>query len=243
MVVTALLVYGVPSAIAGVVIGYVALHIAQKMITYKCRQRGNPEPQKPFTKWLKLLCGLVMAVLTALVITGGEVFLGGTFRYRMFFAVAFATIALIISLIDCRIHLIPNELVLLLLGLGFIYRLLFDGWYGLVNALLALGASILIFGGSSAVFYFIKKQSGLGAGDLKYAFTICAVVGTSGLIPFLCGMAVAILLYVFFVIGRHLLLMGDYFPMAAHLSVGFLIALLMPYISAYVAQPLAILTW
>lgn len=230
----ALLFWGVPSAIAGAMIGCVSPVIAESLISCKCRRRGKPEPQNPFPKWVKPVCGVLMAVLTAVTMTAGGVFLGGTYRYQAYFVVAFMTIAMLISLIDCAIHLIPNEMVLLLLGLGLVYRLVFDGLPGLLNGLIALGASILIFGGSSAIFYLIKKRIGLGAGDLKYAFALSVAIGTSGLIPFLCGIAAAILLYILIVVVRRMLVMGNYFPMAAHLSVGFLAALLLPYVSSWV---------
>lgn len=217
-------------AAIGAVVGCFVLLVAKKTISYKCRQRGIPEPQNPIPKWVKLLCVLVMTILTALVVGAGNSLLGGVFRYRMLFVIAFIAIALVISLTDCSIHLIPNESILLLLGLGIAYRLLFDGPSGMLNALLVLGIALLIFGGSSAIFFFVKNRTGLGAGDLKYVFAISVIIGTSGMLPFLSGMAVAILLYVFIAMGRHLLLMNDYFPMAAHLSCGFLVALLIPYV-------------
>lgn len=232
MVVPLILLPALTGAVIGAAVGYFVPCIAKKTISYKCRQCGKPEPQKPIPKWVKLLCVLVMTILAALVVGTGSSILGGMFRYKVFFAIIFIAIAMVISLTDCYIHLIPNESILLLLGLGIIYRLLFDGLSGLLNALLALGLALLIFGGSSAIFFLVKRRTGLGAGDLKYVFALSVIVGTSGMNPFLSGMAVAILLYVFIVMGRHLLLMNDYFPMAAHLSCGFLVALLIPYVDA-----------
>lgn len=232
MVVPLILLPTLTGAVTGAVVGCFILRIAKITISYKCRQRGKSEPQKQIPKWVKLLCVLVMTILSALVVGTANSILGGMYRYKAFFVIAFIAISLVISLTDCCIHLIPNESILLLLVLGIIYRLIFDGLSGMLNALLALGLAILIFGGSFVVFFLITKRPGLGAGDLKYVFALSVIIGTSGMSPFLSGMAVAILLYVFIVMGRHLLQMNDYFPMAAHLSCGFLVALLIPYVDA-----------
>lgn len=232
MFVPYILLPALTGAVIGVAVGCFIPHITKKIISYKCRQRGKPEPQSLIPKWIKLLCVLAMIILSAGVVGAGSSLLGGMFRYKAFFVIAFIAIAMVISLTDCYIHLIPNESVLLLLGLGIIYRILFDGPSGLLDALLALGLALLIFGGSSVIFFLIKGRTGLGAGDLKYVFAVSIIIGTSGMIPFLSGMAVVILFYVFVVMGRHLLLLNDYFPMAAHLSCGLLVALLIPYVDA-----------
>ena len=232
MTVLIILILGLAGAVIGATVGLFIPHIARKTIFYKCWQRQKPEPPKSISEWLRVLCILLMTVLTALVVTTGYAILGGVFRYKVIFTIIFIAIALVISLTDCYIHLIPNECVLLLFGLGIVYRILFDGLSGLLNALIALGLVILIFGGSSAIFFLIKGRTGLGAGDLKYVFALAVIIGTSGMIPFLSGMAIAILLYIFIVMGKHLLLINDYFPMAAHLSCGFLVALLIPYVEA-----------
>ena len=239
MIVPFMLISALEGAVVGGAIGCIIPQIVKKTVSYKCRQRGRPEPQKSIPKWLRALCIFMMMILTALTAVSGSVIFSGVYRYKVFFTILFITIALVISLTDCYIHLIPNESILLLLGLGIIYRLVFDGLFGLLNALLALGITILIFGGSSAIFFLIKKCTGIGAGDLKYVFAISVIIGTSGIIPFLSGMAVAVLAYVFIVVGKHLLLMNDYFPMAAHLSCGFAVALLLPYIKA--AQEITLL--
>lgn len=220
---------------AGIAIGCAIPGIARKIIAYKCRQRGRPEPEESLGKGIGRKCIAIMALFSAFALLTGFVSKETGLGYKAYFLIFFAAIALTISLVDCSIHLIPNEAVLLLLALGIIYRVVFDGVSSLLNALLALGIAILIFGGSSALFFLLKKRSGLGAGDLKYAFAISMIVGTSGMLYFLGGMAIAVLAYVFIGMRRHLFSMTDYFPMAAHLSCGFAVALLAPF-AAVVSQ-------
>lgn len=218
-------------AAIGAVIGYMIPDIAHKVVLYKCRQRGQEEPKKEISKKLRIICVTLMALFSAIVMVCNGLTVGAALFYESLFVIIFAMQALIVSLVDCKIHLIPNESVLLLLGIGIGYRFLFDGLLGLFHSLLALGVAILIFGGSSALFYFFRKRSGLGAGDIKYIFAISIVIGIEGMPYFIAGMAIAVLGYVFIGMKKGLILMTDYFPMAAHLSIGFATALLEAYVS------------
>lgn len=220
--------------IMGAAIGWLVPRAAKKVTLYKCKQRGKSPPEMSMPKLGNMICILLFAILSAFVMTSGRTIIGGEMQYKAFFALFFITVAVVVSLTDCYIHLIPNESILLLLVVGIMYRLLFDGWVGLLNALLAIGLSILIFGGSSALFFLLKKRSGLGAGDLKLVLVYSIIVGYPDLFWFLLGMAAAILFYIFIGFQRYMLRMTDYFPMAAHLSFGFWVAMLIPYVEAFV---------
>lgn len=232
LVFTSLLAALVASTLIGLVGGWVTMRVTPEVISYKCEQRGKMKPETPISERAKLIGVATVTVFSIVAITCGLLVMGGQYKYQSFFAVVFAMIAVSVSLTDISLRIIPNESVILMLLLGLIYRLLFDGFSGLMNSLLALGLTIVIFGGSSALFFFMKKQIGLGAGDLKWAMVISIIVGYPGLLWFLCGMAAAVLIYVFVGMLRKRFLMADYFPMAAHLSCGFLLALLAPYITA-----------
>ena len=221
-----MVISGIIGGAAGAILGYFAPRLTAEVVAYKCRQRGKDLPENEFPKWVKPVCALIMGLFSALTLIGAD---GPLLHVKALFVIFFAAAALVISMTDCAIHLIPNEGVLLLLVMGLAYRLLFDGWSGLLNALCALGLAILIFGGSSAIFYVWKHQSGMGAGDLKYVFVIAIIVGTAGAVNFLLGMAAAILAYVLIGMQLYWFRLTDYFPMAAHLSCGFLLALAAPY--------------
>mgnify|MGYP002796921014 CR=1 FL=1 len=222
------LIPGLLGGAAGAILGYFIPRLTTEVVSYKCHQRGKPLPERELPQWVKPLCALILGLFSVSTLLSAS---GPLLCVKAIYAIFFAAAALTISLTDCSIHLIPNEGVLLLLGTGIVYRLLFEGWSGLLNALCTLGLAILIFGGSSAIFYVWKHQSGLGAGDLKYVFAIAIIVGTSGAVDFLLGMAAAILAYVFFGMQTYRFRMTDYFPMAAHLSCGFLLALVAPYLA------------
>lgn len=222
------------SGIAGAALGWLTSHFTKKLIAYKCRQRSRPKPDDSVSKRAKWFGIILLMLISMCAFTCGNFVIGGQFRYKAIFVVFFTMIAISVSLTDIRLHLIPNESVLVLLIAGILYRVLFDGAVGLVNGLLGIGLAILVFGGTTAVFYFFKRIPGIGAGDLKWILAISFIVGYPGFLWFLCGLVAAILVYVFLKMKRHLLHITDYFPMAAHLSFGFVVALLVPYVKGFI---------
>ncbi len=96
MFVPYILLPALTGAVIGAAVGCFIPRIAEKTISYKRRQRGEPEPQSPIPKWVKLLCILIMTIMTALLVAAGSSLLGGIFRYKAFFVIAFIVIAMVI---------------------------------------------------------------------------------------------------------------------------------------------------
>lgn len=232
MAIVYLPVIAVAAGIAGAGLGWLTSHLSKKLIAFKCKQRNRQEPDISVSGKAKWFSIILLALISMCAFTCGSLVIGGQFRYKAFFIVFFAMIAMSVSLTDIRLHLIPNECVLVLLVAGILYRVLFDGLSGVFNGLLGMGLAILVFGGTTAIFYFLKKTPGIGAGDLKWILATSFIAGYPGMLWFLGGTAVAILAYVYIEMKCHLLHMSDYFPMAAHLSFGFMVALLVPYVEA-----------
>jgi prepilin peptidase CpaA len=78
----------------------------------------------------------------------------------LIFVVALAGFTLTAAVLDFRIRRIPNWLTLSAFGLGFVFRLGFDGWAGLSDGLLAFA---LGFG----TLFVVWVTGGGGAGDVK----------------------------------------------------------------------------
>lgn len=234
MAVVYLLVIVVAGGIVGADLGWLTSYLTKNLIAFKCKQRNRPKPDISVSGKAKWSSIILLMLISAFAFTCGSLVIGGQFRYKAFFVVFFAMIAMSVSLTDIRLHLIPNESVLVLFVAGILYRVLFDGLAGLFNGLLGIGLAVLVFGGITVIFYFLKKTPGIGAGDLKWILAISFIVGYPGFLWFLCGIVVAILAYVFLKMKSHLLHITDYFPMAAHLSFGFVVALLVPYVRAFI---------
>lgn len=220
-----LLYKGIMSGMVGAVLGLFLPDMVSGVIEYKCKQRRLRQPDSQSLLSGALFMGIIVFMVSASVVAGIVAPIG-----LDMFLIVFAAMSLIVSLTDYYIRLIPNECVLMIIIIGIIYRFCQGGGIALLNSLVALGVIVLIFGGSAAIFYMIKKQSGVGAGDIKLAMAIAITVGIPGVYYFLLGMALAVIVYLLAVIKLRRFSVNRYFPMAAHLCIGFLMALYGSYI-------------
>lgn len=210
--------------IIGAVIGAFIPDITLYLIKYKCKQRNRSQPDMQGLK--KGVFRISIILFTAAVSIAVSLI---TSVWESVFLMIFIIAAIITAITDHYIRLIPNEYVLFLFVIGLIYRIIRGGGEGVLNSLAAFGISLLFFGGSAAVFYLIKKQSGIGAGDIKLAMAVSIIVGYPGVLYFILGSALAMMVYILFIMRMHMFNMQYYFPMAAHLCIGFFIALMTPY--------------
>lgn len=101
------------------------------------------------------------------------------------------TIALAITVIDWRIHKIPNELVLLMLITGIAFQILHFGLSSLPNALLSMLVMMAVF----LVPVFLGGFDKIGAGDVKLAGVMGLVLGRIYIVPAVMVMCGALLIY------------------------------------------------
>lgn len=166
-------------AIAGFLIGWFVPLMYRKIIDFKCAQKSRKVPKFHKGMIYKVIFGMLNMIfyMIANILTGNIVLAAS--------ASIIITIAIIITVVDIKIRLIPNELILILLGLGIIYRLILAGISGIgpsfFGALIMLG----LFGISGKMAGFNK----VGAGDIKLAFLIGIICSSTNLMPALAVMA------------------------------------------------------
>ncbi|MCI0503065.1 MAG: prepilin peptidase [Fusobacteria bacterium] len=134
-------------------------------------------------------------------------------------------LAVIGTLVDMKIRLIPNELVLIILILGIAFRILSVGFASLKGSLIALVLVIVIFGITAGITYMIRGSVGVGAGDFKLMSVIAIAVGIPGVVYFLIGLSVALVVYVIYGTLTKRLTLGSAFPMCGPIMVGFVYSL------------------
>lgn len=83
------------------------------------------------------------------------------------------SLLIVISLIDLELYLIPNQLVLLLLGWGIIWQVF---WPVLLWQQTILGA---LLGGGILFAIALISKGGMGGGDIKLMFAAGFILGTS----------------------------------------------------------------
>jgi prepilin signal peptidase PulO-like enzyme (type II secretory pathway) len=81
--------------------------------------------------------------------------------------------SLAFAMIDMRIHVIPNEMILMIMPLGLLFQLYEFGWLGALKALGCMAALIVIFMVLGMIFGLEK----MGAGDVKLMGAMGLVLG------------------------------------------------------------------
>lgn len=132
------------------------------------------------------------------------------------------SLAILISMIDLRIHIIPNEFVLTMLLTGVVLKLLsFD----LKNILIAVGCMV----GTGAIFLILGLLLGIrkiGAGDIKLVAVMGFVLGYPEILTALLTMSISILVYCFIGFARYKLSMKSMLPYAPFLMIGMVSSLI-----------------
>ena len=169
-------------AISGFVIGWFIPNMYRGVIEYKCAQRSRDTPSFNSSIWHNVLFGIgnMLMYSFAMILTGNYVLAMS--------ASILISLAVIITAVDIKIRLIPNELVLVLILLGVVYRLNLAGISGILASLSGAFIMVLLFGLSGKIAGFNK----VGAGDLKLAFAIGIVCASTNIVPALLVMAVTL---------------------------------------------------
>jgi len=215
---------GIIGAVLGLLIGLFIFKISDKIIRYKCGKLDKEVPKPDImSKMLKnvfILVHVSLYIATYLIMP----------LTKAIFVGLFITIAVIGTLVDIYIHIIPNETVLFLLGIGVVYRIVTEGLPSFMGSLLGLLLITGLFLGTGAIVYLMKGTIGVGAGDLKLAMAIALTLGYPGALYFLFGLAGAILGYLVLRYKSKTLVFGASFPMAGQIMTGFIVAFFFPYV-------------
>ena len=137
-----------------------------------------------------------------------------------------------LSVVDVRERRLPNKLVLAVAVLGLVFSLVqcvyVSSWLPLKNALTGMflaAAPALLF---SLIYYFVRKQEGFGAGDIKLLAALGLHLGTIGilLLPLASLLAALVtlpqLLFNKEKARKHTLAFGPYISVAAILLLTFI---------------------
>ncbi len=204
----------------GIVLGFYVNKIADKIIEYKgCK---NPLNSRFYLESNNFNISIVCSIVLFLLFFVDFYFYNFT---EAIFLMFFIIIAVLGTLIDIKVRIIPNELVLILFVVGIAYNVMIGGWRILTNSISATLFTIMVFALSALITRKIKGIIGVGAGDIKLAMVIAFTVGFGRVYIFLIGIVFAVLLYIFIGIMLKRLTVGSSFPMCGPIMFGFLVAL------------------
>jgi leader peptidase (prepilin peptidase)/N-methyltransferase len=198
--------------IAGAVAGYMIPAAASKISTYKCRQKGLSPEEKP--SYIALPLTVAVTVSNA-----GLWFLSALGTYHILQGISMSllfSLAILVSLIDLRIRLIPNELVLAMFAAGALYKLTFYGIGALLPSLLMALGMMTLFSAAAGFAGFNK----VGAGDIKLAGAMGFSLGFPSVLTALAAMSAALLIYSLGGLASKKLTLKSAFPFAPFMMLG-----------------------
>ena len=206
--------------VIGILIGFSLPFLATSINKYKLNKYDREyDIEHEYKGYLPFITALLLSVFVFIA----------TFIYSvpiMIPVFIFLSLAIVVTLVDMKIRLIPNEIVIGIFVLGILFRFLEEGVTGLLNSFIAflivLGLLLL----TSAVTFLIRRTFGAGAGDLKLMAVIAVAAGIPGVLYFLIGMSVALIIYVIYGTLTKKLTLGSAFPMSGPIMAGFVYYLL-----------------
>lgn len=214
------IIFDIAFLIAGITIGQIMLQFSDRIVIQRCEARNQPEKVEFINKWIikrrnKFIVSFTNGILWAFVIN---------FEESIILAVIVSmimTLGLMISLIDLRIRLIPNELVLTLLVLGALYQMIN---FGLKSLLIAFACMIIIM----SIFMILGAIMGfdkIGAGDVKLAGAMGVVLSYPNIFIGLFVMAIIILLFCLLGFSLYKLTLKSMFAYAPFMMSGMIVSL------------------
>lgn len=173
--------------IAGAATGFLIPSAAQKFAEFKSAKLGKDLPAD--LRYTSLLLKLLLCLGSAAV--WGFAASGSTTIISSLLISILVSLGILITLIDIRIHIIPNELVLAVIITGIAFQISQFGLSALVPAVISMLALMIGFTAVAGLLGFGK----VGAGDVKLAGALGIVLGYPNIITALLFMAASLIAY------------------------------------------------
>ena len=210
------LFFAIVLGIFGFTVGITTPFVSDKIIQYKCIRNEKEIPAKIFWKWYNRS---IPIILNATFWTLAAMQLNNPIS-AVLISILFA-LSILFAVIDLRIHMIPNEMVLVTLVIGGLFQLVQYGFKPLLIAFACMIGMMLLF----LVVGYIVGMGKVGAGDIKLAGAMGLVLGYPAVLNSAFVMSIVILAYCFFGIWFKKLTLVTMFPFAPFMMIGMLTAL------------------
>lgn len=175
-------------AVIGLAAGWFVPITAEKLIAHKFlkKKKEIPDGKKYLSVSAKLFCMLVSGILLAVI---------GLLTNSVLNAVLFSVVmidAVLISVIDIRVRMIPNEAVFFLAGVGLVLLITAGEVEGIFQAAIAMVVVMFVF---TALGSAMGSES-IGAGDVKLAGAMSLVLGFPQIMYGLIGMSGLLVIWI-----------------------------------------------
>jgi len=204
--------------LSGAALGFLTPAAAQKIARYKClRKNLKLEPDARYTSYPVRFMALAINA-AAWALAGMKMNMPAAFLLALLFS-----LSVLIAVIDLRISLIPNELVLLMLLTGSAFQILQFGFRAFPFSVFCMLAMTVLFTSVACAVGFGK----VGAGDVKLAGAMGLALGYPNIITALLIMSAALFIYGITGIVTKRLTLRSMFPFAPFMMTGTVTTLIM----------------
>jgi leader peptidase (prepilin peptidase)/N-methyltransferase len=131
----------------------------------------NPEPGSPLRQTRGVISPLAAIVQAVLVLWGAYAWWQGPALSELIASLVVTSLLATVTLVDLSVRRIPNHLVLALLAWGLVQMV----WLGQPSPLAAVLG--LLAGGGLLLLIAVVGRGAMGAGDVKFAGALGAVLG------------------------------------------------------------------
>lgn len=203
--------------IIGAGVGLALPEISKSITAFKCKEKNTELIYDSRYTSLLLKVGLC-------IFNGVAWGLAGLFSESILSAVLVSmlfTIAVIIAIIDIRIRIIPNELLLIMLAMGIAYQAVSFGLMAILTSLVCMVVMIIVF---TAVAGFVGMDK-VGAGDVKLAGAMGLVLGYPNVITAVLIMSAVFLIFTLIGMTLRKLTLKSMLPFAPFMMTGMIFTL------------------
>lgn len=195
---------------------------ADKLIDFKKSKGSIKREPIEASKLFKIIFPFIIGVLSAYMVIAQQFPI-----WKSAFIIIFCFIGCVGTIVDNRVRIIPNELVLLILFLAIPYRFLDGGFYYLLNSVAStLGMLLFLVGTFFIIRMFLASVVPAGAGDLKLMMAMAFVLGYPNILSGVFYTMCVMLVYISLGLITRRLTFRSYIPMAGFIMTGLIIGLL-----------------
>ena len=205
---------GLTGALSGLIIPYAA----QRLSLYKSAvaKRANAFGNLFFSAYTKIIACLLSAAVWALAAAAME---------SLFLALLISLLfglSLLTALVDFKINVIPNELIIALSIVGVLFQCSYYGFDSLLTAILCM----VIVAGLFTLIAVALGFSKVGAGDVKLSGVMGLILGYPNIIAALTVMSVSLLIYCQIGLLTRRLTLRSMLPFAPFMMLGLIMTLI-----------------
>ena len=201
----------------GACLGYEVPAIAERIAQFKYRKKNLALKKDPRFTALSLKIGIC-------ALNGAVFALSGLLAESLLTAILTSilfTLAQLITIIDIRIRIIPNELLLVLIVTGTVFQATQFSLLAVITSLLCMVAMIILF---TAVAGFVGMDK-VGAGDVKLAGAMGIALGYPNTLTAVIIMSAVFLIFSLGGILLHRLTLKSMLPFAPFMMTGMVFTL------------------